>query len=109
MADVIVVTDASFEAEVLKADRPVLVDFFTTWCGPCRLLAPVVEEVAREYAGRAKVAKIDAEENPQAAAAHEVMGFPTLVVFKAGREVGRILGLTKKRKIADELDRALGV
>jgi len=105
---VIHLNDAGFEAEVLKANVPVLVDFSATWCGPCRALTPVVEQIATDYAGRVKVGKIDVDECPNTAAKYMIRGVPTVLVFKDGKVSGQSVGLVPKTKLADMLDRALG-
>ena len=89
------VTDATFRAEVLEADHPVLVDFWAEWCVPCRLVSPVVEELGRELAGRLTMVKLDIDANVATATEHEIFSIPTLVVFKAGREVDRIVGFKR--------------
>lgn len=93
------VTDKSFDQEVLQADKPVLVDFTATWCGPCKALAPIVEDVAREYEGKLKVTKLDIDEAPGVASKFSIRGVPTVIVFKGGREVGRQVGLVPKPKL----------
>jgi thioredoxin 1 len=101
-------TNEGFEADVLKSDVPVLVDFTATWCGPCRALAPILEQVAKDYEGRVKVGKVDVDECPDLAAKYRVSGVPTVLVIKEGKVVGQSIGLVQKTKLADMLDRALG-
>jgi len=87
MSSAIAVTDASFEQDVLKSDIPVLVDFWAPWCGPCRMVAPVVEEVATQYEGKIKVFKLNTDENPSVAGQYGIRSIPTLILFKAGQKV----------------------
>jgi thioredoxin 1 len=101
------VTDQSFEQEVLKADRPVLVDFWAEWCHPCKALAPTVDKVAQEYAGRAKVVKLNVDDNNATGMRFGVRGIPTLILFKGGAEFDRIVGTTSKDNISRMIDRAL--
>ena len=85
-------TDSAFESDVIKGSTPVLVDFWAEWCGPCKALAPKLEEIAGELAGKAKIVKVDVDANPDSAAKYGVRGIPTLVLFKDGKEVGRLVG-----------------
>jgi thioredoxin 1 len=101
-------TDADFEAQVVNSTVPVLVDFTATWCGPCKALAPAIEEIAGSYAGRAKVGKVDIDECPDTAMKYQIRGVPTLLLFKDGKVLGQSVGLVGKSKIADLIDRALG-
>jgi thioredoxin 1 len=96
MAIPTVVTDETFNQEVLKSDTPTLVDFWAVWCGPCRMVAPVVDEMAREQAGKLKVMKLDVDENQTTAMAYGVMSIPTLILFKNGQPVERIVGFRPK-------------
>lgn len=98
------VTDQNFEQEVLKSDIPVLVDFFADWCGPCRVQAPVIEELTKEYKGKAKVVKIDVDANQQTASQYQIMSIPTLAFFKDGKAVERLMGLQSKDLIKEKLD-----
>lgn len=88
----ITLTDASFKKEVLESQTPVLVDFWAPWCGPCRMVAPIVEELGREYAGRLKVGKLNVDDNPEVARAYGIMSIPTLMLFKGGQVAERIVG-----------------
>lgn len=106
-AGVIEFTDANFETEVLGSEQPVLVDFWAAWCGPCRAIAPAVEELAREYEGRAKIGKLNIDENPGIPGKFQIMSIPTLLVFKGGKPVGQIVGAVPKSRIQSELERAL--
>jgi thioredoxin 1 len=103
MAKAIEVTDSTFEQEVLRSTQPVLVDFWAVWCGPCRAVAPVVEEIAGDFEGRLKVMKLDVDDNPRTAQAYGVQSIPTLLVFKDGKPAERIIGAVPKKAIVDKL------
>ena len=103
----VTVTDANFAAEVEASPVPVLLDLWAAWCGPCRMLAPVVEELAGELAGRVKVGKLNVDENPSTAGRFGVRSIPTLLVLKGGREVDRIVGVVPKTEIARRLEHAI--
>lgn len=98
------VTDANFEQQVLKSNLPVLVDFWATWCGPCRMIAPVIEELAGEYAGKAVIAKLDVDANQETAARYGISSIPTLLVFKNGQVVDKVVGATSKKTLAARID-----
>jgi thioredoxin 1 len=100
-------TDNNFEAEVLESDVPVLVDFWAPWCGPCRQVAPVVEEIAGEKAGQLKVMKLNTDENQQTAIKYNVLSIPTLIVFKNGQEAKRVIGAYPKKKLEAEIEPTL--
>jgi thioredoxin 1 len=102
------VDDKNFEREVLQSDQPVLVDFWAEWCAPCRALAPVVDAVAQEYQGKAKVVKLDVDDSTEVAQRYGIRGIPTLIVFKGGSEADRVIGMTSKENIARMLDTAIG-
>ena len=100
----IAVTDASFTADVERSPLPVLVDAWAAWCGPCRMIAPVIDELAGEMAGRLRVAKLNVDENPATAARFSLQSIPTLLVFKGGREVDRVVGVQPKSEIVRRLE-----
>ncbi len=101
------VTDADFEGEVLKAETPVLVDFWAPWCGPCRMVAPIVEELADEYSGKVKFVKLNTDDNFNTAAAYGIRSIPTLMVFKGGKPAGELIGLRPKKDLKQVIDRVL--
>jgi thioredoxin 1 len=101
------VNDINFDAEVLRSEVPVLVDFTATWCGPCRQIAPLVDQIAVEYAGKLKVAKVDIDESPGTAQKFGIRGVPTLYVFKGGELVGKQVGAVPKSVIQGLVDRSL--
>jgi thioredoxin 2 len=103
----VTVTDATFASEVERSPLPVLLDMWAAWCGPCRMVAPVVDELARELAGRVRVAKLDVDANPATAARFGVQSIPTLLVLKGGREIDRIVGVQPKTELVRRLERAL--
>jgi len=103
MAKALEVTDSTFEQEVLQAKQPVLVDFWAVWCGPCKAIAPIVEELASEYEGKLKVMKLDVDNNPQMAIQFGVQSIPTLLIFKDGKPAERIVGAVPKKVIVDKL------
>ena len=101
------VKNNNFDGEVLKSDVPVVVDFFATWCGPCKMIAPIFEELAAEYNGKAKFVKVDIDESPELASNYKVRGVPTLMVFKGGEIKSTMVGAQPKAKIAEEVNKAL--
>jgi len=107
MADLTVVTDATFEAEVLKSELPVLVDFWAVWCGPCRAVAPAVEELAKEYQGKLKVCKVDVDNNRAAAQALGINSIPTLYLFKGGIAVDKVIGAVPKSMLKQMVEKNL--
>lgn len=106
MGNLTELSDNTFESEVLKADQPVLVDFWAPWCGPCRMIAPMVEELASEYAGAVKVAKINIDDSPNSAQAYGISSIPTLLIFKNGEVVDRFVGVRPKSQLQEALDAA---
>ncbi|MCU0569852.1 MAG: thioredoxin [Oculatellaceae cyanobacterium Prado106] len=101
------VTDSSFKQEVLESDVPVLVDFWAPWCGPCRMVAPVVEEIAEQYIGQVKVVKLNTDENPGVASQYGIRSIPTLMIFKAGERVDMVVGAVPKTTLATTLEKYL--
>jgi len=101
-------SDGTFEADVLKADKPVLVDFWAEWCAPCRMLAPTVEAVAEKYAGNARVVKLNVDQNPSVSQRFGIKGIPTLILFKNGKEEERVVGATSEQAISRMLDKHVG-
>jgi len=103
------VTDQTFEKEVLQSDQPVLVDFWAAWCGPCRMIAPTVEALAKEYAGKAKVAKVNVDENQLTPSQYNIRGIPTLLLFKGGRVQEQIVGAVGRDAIENMIKKHLDV
>ena len=101
---VITLTDSNFEEEVNSSDKPVLVDYWATWCGPCKMVGPIVEEIASEYAGRIKVGKLDVDNNQASAAKQNVMSIPTLLIFKEGQVVAQQVGALSKTKLTEFIE-----
>ena len=108
MSDNIVhVTDASFEADVLNAEGPVLVDFWAEWCGPCKMIAPVLDELAGEYAGKIKICKMDVDSNQETPAKFSIRGIPTLIIFKGGNVEATKVGALSKAQLVEFIDSSL--
>jgi len=101
-------TSSTWDQEVLKADGLVLVDFWAVWCGPCQMVAPVVEDIAGEYTGKLKVVKLNTDENPDVASKYRIMGIPTLMFFKNGAAVDQVVGAVPKAQLKSKIDALLG-
>jgi thioredoxin 1 len=107
MGNAVTINQANFQSEVLQSDKPVLIDFWAEWCGPCRMVGPVVEELAGEYAGKAKIGKIDVDSNQELAGQFGVSSIPTLLLFKGGKPVNGVVGVRSKADLAKMIDEAL--
>lgn len=101
------VTDSTFQNEVIKSDKPVLVDFWAEWCGPCKMIAPMVEELAKEYDGKLKVGKVDVDSNQQISMQLGIRSIPTLLIFKGGRVVEQVVGAVPKRMLVEKVTKHL--
>ena len=100
-------TDGNFDPEILKSDIPAMVDFWAPWCGPCHVIAPVVEELAKEYAGKVKMARMNVDENPATPSRYGIRGIPTLILFKNGQVFDQIVGAVPKSKVEEMIKKAL--
>lgn len=107
MSQVLHTSETAFENDVLKSNVPVVVDFWAEWCGPCRVIAPIVEELSKEYDGKVQFAKVNVDESPDLAGRFGVQGIPTLIIFKDGKEVGRLVGAAPKSRLAQEIEKTL--
>ena len=108
MAKSIEVTDSTFEEEVIKSDIPVLVDFWAVWCGPCKMIHPIIDELADEYDGKLKVARLDVDKNNQTASQYRIMSIPSLLFFKNGEKVDQVIGAVPKQQLAEKVDSLVG-
>jgi thioredoxin 1 len=106
-AEPVHVTDETFEEQVLGAGLPVMVDFWAPWCGPCRMVAPIVEDLAQAYDGRALMVKINTDENPHTPSRYQIMGIPTLILFKDGQEVDRVVGFAPRKALEERLQQVI--
>jgi len=107
VSDVQQINDSSFEADVLKSELPVLIDFWAPWCGPCKQIAPVVDELAKEYAGRLKIVKMNVDENPQTPSKYGVRGIPNLILFKGGQVRDQIIGAVPKAQLVKAINQVV--
>ena len=107
-SNVLAFTDANFETEVLQSQQPVLVDFWAPWCGPCKMLAPTIDALADEFAGKVRVGKLNTDDNPGVASSYNISGIPTVLVIKGGQVVDKIVGLAAKDKLVNALNKQLG-
>jgi thioredoxin 1 len=107
MSSPVELNDGNFENEVLKSDKPVLVDFWAPWCGPCRMVGPVVEEIAKDYEGKLKVGKMNVDDNSQTAVQYGIMSIPNLLFFKGGKVIDQIVGAVPKQHFIEKIDKII--
>ena len=107
--DVLKVDDSSWESDVMQSPEPVMVDFWAVWCGPCQMVAPIVEELAKEYAGKLRVRKLNTDENPEVAGRYQIMSIPTILFFKNGQPVEKLVGVRPKRQFKEVIDSLLAL
>lgn len=105
MSNIVVVDKSNFDSEVLHSDKPVLVDFWAAWCGPCRMVAPVIEQLAEQYAGKLKVAKLNVDENPEIAGRYNIMSIPSIYLYKDGKHVDGIVGARPKQSFEEVINK----
>ncbi|MFQ5998279.1 MAG: thioredoxin [Candidatus Bathyarchaeia archaeon] len=101
-------SEQSFDSDVIKADVPVLADFYADWCGPCKVVAPIIDDLSKQYAGKMRFVKVNVDENADLAAKYGVQGIPTLIFFKGGQPVGRIVGAPPRGRLVQQIDKTLG-
>jgi thioredoxin 1 len=107
MSELMEFTDGNFESEVVKSDKPCLVDFWAEWCGPCRMVGPVVEEIAKEYAGKLKVGKLNVDDNNKTAVQYGIMSIPSLLFFNGGKVVDQVIGAVPKKQLILRIDKII--
>jgi len=107
MSELVELNDSNFENEVLKSDKPCLVDFWAEWCGPCQMVGPIVEEIATEYAGKLKVGKLNVDQNSQTATKYGIMSIPSLIIFNGGKVVDQIIGAVPKKQFLEKIEKII--
>ena len=107
MADELILTENNFEEEVLKSDKPVLVDFWAEWCGPCKMVGPIIEELAKEYSGRVKIGKVNVDKNQSLAEKYGIRGIPSLILINNGKIVEQLIGVQSKERLIEMIDKSL--